>query len=219
MEAVTFTQLASEIRQCSDARDFDRARQIHRQVLKSKHLRQDDATYLANLLLEAYGRCGSVEEAQRLFQALPLPNVFSWNILLEAYAQNGHLDRARSLFDRIPDKNGIAPDEIAYIEILAACAHIGLLETSRQFFHSITADHGLVPSIEHYSCMIHILGRSGQARDAEELLQTMSLVPDSISWTALLGSSNEISRGARAARKAVDLDGEISAPSSSPTSP
>ncbi|EFJ10572.1 hypothetical protein SELMODRAFT_127914 [Selaginella moellendorffii] len=142
---------------------------------------------------------------------MPERNPVSWSTIVQAFARNSQGEEAIQLVLAML-LEGTAPDEIAYIEILAACAHIGLLETSRRFFHSITADHGLVPSIEHYSCMIHILGRSGQARDAEELLQTMSLVPDSISWTALLGSSNEISRGARAARKAVDLDGEISAP-------
>ena len=44
------------------------------------------------------------------------------------------------------------------------------------------------PKIEHYGCMVDILGRAGRLQDARELIRSMPFAPDAIVWRALLGA-------------------------------
>ncbi|CAO2202798.1 unnamed protein product [Urochloa humidicola] len=76
-------------------------------------------TFLANHLLLFYSRLGLPALARRLFDEMPLPNVFSHNALLAAHARDPHL--ASELFARIPD-----PDVVSYNTLLAAFSSAGL---------------------------------------------------------------------------------------------
>ena len=50
-----------------------------------------------------------------------------------------------------------------------------------------TAFH-IIPKLEHYGCMVDLLGRAGQLREAYEVIQSMPMKPDSVIWGALLGA-------------------------------
>ncbi|KAL9666013.1 hypothetical protein QQ045_000335 [Rhodiola kirilowii] len=47
---------------------------------------------------------------------------------------------------------------------------------------------GLKPRVEHYTCMVDLLGRAGLLTEAEDLILNMSIKPDDVIWKALLGA-------------------------------
>ena len=49
-------------------------------------------------------------------------------------------------------------------------------------------EHGIVPRMEHYACMVDLLSRSGRLEEAYELLQSMPVEPHAGAWGALLGA-------------------------------
>lgn len=49
-------------------------------------------------------------------------------------------------------------------------------------------DYGLTSTIQHYACMIDILGREGCWDEAKELIYKMSFHPNPILWMTLLSS-------------------------------
>lgn len=85
-------------------------------------------------------------------------------------------------------KDGLKPDGWSFTSILAACSHEGLVDEGHAYFKSIREEHGITPSMEHFNCMIELLGSTGRLQEAERLLQSMPIVPDVTGWMTLLGA-------------------------------
>lgn len=59
---------------------------------------------LCNAMLDMYTKCGSIDDAQKLFDEMPERDVFSWTTMLDGYAKMGDFDTARRVFDAMPVK-------------------------------------------------------------------------------------------------------------------
>ena len=46
-------------------------------------------------------------------------------------------------------------------------------------------EYGVKPGLQHYTCYLDLLSRSGYLSEAEELITTMPYEPDEASWGAL----------------------------------
>jgi pentatricopeptide repeat protein len=49
-------------------------------------------------------------------------------------------------------------------------------------------EHGIQTRMEHYACMVHLLGRAGRLDEAYDFIRAMPLEPDCFVWGALLGA-------------------------------
>ncbi|KAL0408512.1 UNVERIFIED_CONTAM: Pentatricopeptide repeat-containing protein [Sesamum radiatum] len=47
-------------------------------------------------------------------------------------------------------------------------------------------EYGIEPQIEHYGCLIDLLGRSGQFEEAMDVVKGMRIPPDEVIWGSLL---------------------------------
>ncbi|CAI0628708.1 unnamed protein product [Linum tenue] len=101
------------------------------------------------------------------------------------------------------------PDHITFVSVLSACNHAGLVEEGKRYFGSMSGIHGLSPTLDHYACMVNLLGRSGSIDEAVELISSMPHKPDSLIWSSLLNvcaTKRNIKYGEMAARKLFALD-------------
>ncbi|CAN4080129.1 unnamed protein product [Withania somnifera] len=135
-------------------------------------------------VVEAYGfgpanhvMCGNVEEAYKVFEKMMEKNVFSYSSMIVGFAMRGYANAALDLFEEMV-KTEVKPNKVTCIGVLTACTHAGLVERCRHLFDIMEKHYGVEPSIEHYACMIDLLGRAGQL---EESL-------NSGCWGALLGA-------------------------------
>ena len=71
---------------------------------------------------------------------------------------------------------------------LSACAHAGLLNEGLGYFESMKRDDNIEPGVEHYGCLVNLLGLSGRLDQALELIKKMPMKPDSAIWGLLLSS-------------------------------
>jgi len=82
----------------------------------------------------------------------------------------------------------MSPDEITFVGVLSACSHSGLVDEGWRCFNSMSHDYGLKPEMEHYACMIDLLGRSGHLYEAERFIENMPYKPNTTMWGALLSA-------------------------------
>ncbi|XP_024530867.1 pentatricopeptide repeat-containing protein At4g02750-like [Selaginella moellendorffii] len=92
------------LRQCADLRALPETRRIDAHISASAEFHGN--RFLGNLLVKAYGNCGSVDDARSAFAGIrQTKNSHTWNLLLAAYAKNGHREKCVGLFEQIPEKN------------------------------------------------------------------------------------------------------------------
>ncbi|XP_030452648.1 pentatricopeptide repeat-containing protein At2g20540 [Syzygium oleosum] len=144
-------------------------------------------TCICNALMEMYAKCGCIEQASRLFNEMNERDVISWSTMICSLANHGKANEAIELFQAMR-RARVDPNGVTFLGILSACAHAGLVDEGLELFCSMKRDYELEPDIEHYGCLIDLLGRSGCLDQALDVVQTMPIKPDSKIWGSLLSS-------------------------------
>ncbi|XP_038898350.1 pentatricopeptide repeat-containing protein At4g21065-like [Benincasa hispida] len=158
-------------------------------------------------LVDMYAKSGSVNVARSLFEILEEKRVVSWNAMITGYAMHGHAKEALDLFEKMKGK--ALPDHITFVGVLAACSHGGLLNEGKMYFRSMVSDYIICPTVQHYTCMIDLLGHCGHLEEAYNLIMEMRVEPDAGVWGALLHSCKihgNVEMGELALEKLIELE-------------
>ncbi|CAL1398661.1 unnamed protein product [Linum trigynum] len=146
-------------------------------------------SYVSNALLEMYSKCGKISIARDLFHEMgKRRNLCSWNSMIMGLAVHGSSNEVLGLYDEMLKEGTAAPDDVTFVGLLLACTHGGRVARGRQLFQSMEMDFGISPKLEHYGCMVDLLGRAGELKEAYDLVKRMPMKPDSVIWGALLGA-------------------------------
>ncbi|KAJ7546044.1 hypothetical protein O6H91_08G021700 [Diphasiastrum complanatum] len=194
---------------CANLADLQEGRLIHAAVLK-KPIAIDSV--MATALVNMYGKSANLEEAQVVFDEVLERDGILWAAIMAAYAQHGRGEVVLQFFAQM-QKECLKPDKITMIHLLHVCSHFGLLEEGFHYFNSIAPNSK--PVTDHYVCMVDLLGRVGQLREAEDFIQSMPFEADAVIWTAFLGACRvhgDVERGRKAAEVLVELDPHKAAP-------
>ncbi|KAL1198910.1 Pentatricopeptide repeat-containing protein [Cardamine amara subsp. amara] len=173
--------------------------------VENNGIRIDDV--LGSALIDMYSKCGIIEKAVRVFERLPRENVITWSAMINGFAIHGQAGDAIDCFCKMREA-GVRPSDVAYINLLTACSHAGLVDEGRKYFSQVVNVDGLEPRIEHYGCMVDLLGRSGFLEEAEEFILNMPIKPDDVIWKALLGACRmhgNVEMGKRVANILMDM--------------
>lgn len=161
---------------------------------------------VGSALINMYSRCGDIDEAERIFNGLWKKDVTTYNSLIVGFALNGKSVEAVKMFQRMISE-GVRPTNITFTGVLNACSHGGLVDLGFEIFDSMEIKYGTEPQIEHYGCMVDLLGRVGHVEDAYKFIQSMKIDPDHVIWGALLSSCRihkKFEIGERVAQVLVD---------------
>ncbi|KAF5472206.1 hypothetical protein F2P56_008943 [Juglans regia] len=144
---------------------------------------------LGTVLVDMYTKCGYMKNASQVFELMPERNVVTWTALICGSAQNGFSKEALTLFEMMRTA-GVRPNELTLTGILSACMHKGLVEEGRKYFKMIE-ECGLEPRIQHYGCMVDMLGKAGLLEEAYEVIRTMRWEPNAVVWGSFLSACRE----------------------------
>ncbi|KAK9667769.1 hypothetical protein RND81_13G010300 [Saponaria officinalis] len=191
---------------CAQSSNLNSGQWIHHHYIRQNKI--EITVSLGNALIDMYAKCGRIDVAEELFNDMGKRDLVSWNSMINSYADHGKGNEALTLFDRAINL-GIKPDHITFVGILSACSHAGLVTRGRKHFTDMKQVFGLEPKVEHYACMIDLLGRVGLLEEAYDMITTMPVDPDEAAWGALLNGCRmhgNADLGKLAARKLIDLD-------------
>lgn len=158
--------------------------QVHGRILKSGF---ESNQCVANALVSMYSRCGNIDAAFQVFHEMGDRNVITWTSIITGFSKHGNAARAMAMFHEMLQA-GIRPNEITYTAVLSACSHAGLVSEGWKHFNSMHLKHGIAPGMEHYACMVDMLGRSGFLIDAFEFIKSMPFEADALIWRTFLGA-------------------------------
>lgn len=167
--------------------------------------------FISNALIDMYGKCGSLKEARRAFDRNSKKRLTSWNSMINSFALHGQSENSICVFEemmRCQDHN-IRPDGVTFISLLNACTHGGLVEQGRAYFKLMTKTYRIEPQIEHYGCLVDLLGRAGRFEEALEVVKGMKIEPDEVVWGSLLNGCKIYGRtdfAEFAVKKLIEID-------------
>ncbi|GER49907.1 pentatricopeptide repeat-containing protein [Striga asiatica] len=178
------TTLVSALSACGHVGDLVSGKKLH------DYLRDNSIQFtvtLCNSLVDMYAKCGSAELALDVFRGMQGKNIISWNIIINALALHGFGYQVIGLFQEM-ESGGPRPDSLTFLGLLSACCHCGLVEIGRYYFTKVGHVYKIPYNVEHYACMIDMLGRGGFLNEALELVGKMEMRADVVIWGTLLGA-------------------------------
>ncbi|PIA62935.1 hypothetical protein AQUCO_00200744v1 [Aquilegia coerulea] len=196
---------ASILAACAESGLLAFGQRIHLSVQRSR-LRHD--TEVCNALVDMYAKCGNLDKAMDIFDGMVKRDVISWNTMLHGLALHGHGEAALELFSRMR-LEGVTPDGVTFIALLCACRDVGLVKDGRHYFSIMKKYYGIVPQVEHYGCIVDLLGRGGFLKEAYELIKSMPMEPNAIIWGTLLEACrihNDVGIAEEAVNQLVKLE-------------
>ncbi len=178
---ITFVSILNT---CANLAALVEGMEFHREICEAG-LEAD--VCVGNALIDMYTKSGNIEGACRVFDQMPARDVVSWNAMIGGYAQHGYGNKALELFKQMKTE-GFKPDRITFVNVLSACNHAGLVDEGHQHFSSMDQDYKVMPTLDHFCCMVDLLGRTGCLQEAEDFIQRMPFEPDASIWSPLLGA-------------------------------
>lgn len=201
-DAVT---LSAILLACAHSGALQLGKCIHDQVIR---MRLEDNLYVGTSLIDMYCKCGRVVMARKAFDQMKEKNVKSWTAMIAGYGMHGQAKEALKVFYDM-NRAGVRPNYITFVSVLAACSHAGLVDEGWFWFRAMQHRFRIEPGLEHYGCMVDLLGRAGFLSRAYDLIKEMKVQTDFVIWGSLLAACrmhNNVELGEISARKLFELD-------------
>ena len=163
---------------------------------------------IATVLLNLYAKLGRLNASCKVFGEMINPDRVAWTAMLAGYAVHGFGRKAMEIFESMI-KEGLEPDHVTFTHLLNACSHSGFVKEGKYYFKIMSEVYGIEPRLDHYSCTVDLLGRSGLLNDAYELIIHMPMEPNSGVWGALIGACRvygNFELGKEVAERLIALD-------------
>ncbi|GMP61655.1 hypothetical protein CsSME_00024032 [Camellia sinensis var. sinensis] len=147
----------------------------------------DRDVFIGTGLVDMYSKCGCLESALYVFQRMEEKNVLTWTAMATGLAIHGKGKQALDLLEAM-EVSGVKPNAVTFTSLFSACCHAGLVEEGLCLFHSMESKFGVEPLIQHYGCVVDLLGRAGHLEEAFNFIKDMGFEPDVVLWRSLLNS-------------------------------
>ncbi|XP_024532561.1 pentatricopeptide repeat-containing protein At4g39530-like [Selaginella moellendorffii] len=191
---------------CGSVPSLEAGKELHARICR---LGLEAGTYVASSLVDLYGKCARLDDAERVFESLARRMlVVTWSSLMASYSRQGDTDKVLELFERMLDE-GLRGDRITFVLILTSCSHAGLVDTGKRYFEDMKQKYGVEPDLEHYHCVVDLLARANHLDEALEFVKGMPVEANLVTWKTVLAGCkkwNNLEIGRAAFQSAVDLD-------------
>ncbi|XP_049408092.1 putative pentatricopeptide repeat-containing protein At3g23330 isoform X2 [Solanum stenotomum] len=168
---------------CAHLTTLHLGKQLHAYIMRVGF---DQNMYIASSLVDMYAKCGKIMTARWIFDRMENHDSVSWTAIIMGYALNGHAREATILFENM-QHDKIKPNAVAYLAILTACSHAGLVDEGWNYFTSMNR-YGVSPDLEHYASIADLLGRAGRLMEAYKFINDMPIKPTGSIWATLLSA-------------------------------
>ncbi|KAG9457185.1 hypothetical protein H6P81_001693 [Aristolochia fimbriata] len=198
--------LVSVLTACANVCNLKKGKWIHSYIRENKNIELD--VLLGTALLTMYAKCGIMNSAKEIFDEMPEKNVVTWNSMIIGYAMHGKVAEAFETFFQMEEK-GSRPNDKTFICILSACTHAGMVFEGWWCFDLMRRIYKIEPQVEHYGCMVDLLGRAGLLKDSEDLIERIPSEPAPALWGALLSACkkhSDIGLGEMVAKQLLKLE-------------
>ncbi|KAJ8771346.1 hypothetical protein K2173_026523 [Erythroxylum novogranatense] len=168
---------ASLLNSCH-CRDF--GMQVHAHAIKTGFGSDE---FVDTKLLQMYSRCGCLEDANFLFDSMPVRNSYAWTAILDVHLDRGLCEEAVSLFQELQFEE-VNMEFFVFPVVLKICASLGMVELGRQV-HGIVSKNHFFSNVYVSNALIDMYGKCGSLGDSKKVFSLMAK-KDSVSWNSVI---------------------------------
>ncbi|XP_073275240.1 putative pentatricopeptide repeat-containing protein At1g10330 [Primulina huaijiensis] len=200
----TFVSILSACANLDDARALCLGKQVHGYLYRNT----ESNVFLGTALISFYGKTGCLNYAIKIFDWMTVKEACTWNAIICSMASNGREKQALRMFEAMKDSE-FCPNEVTFVGVLSACARTKLVDLGLEMFRSMTRDFAIIPNMEHYGCVVDLLGRAGLLKEAYEFVGSMPFEADASVWGALLSACRvygAVELGNKVGKRVLELE-------------
>ncbi|KAF5176233.1 Pentatricopeptide repeat-containing protein [Thalictrum thalictroides] len=170
---------------CASLGALDMGRWVHSYISELKANKFDSR--ISTALIDMYFKCGSINDGVRVFSGTKQKQVGEWTAMISGIAMHGNGEICIDLFEEMVT-SGVRPNLVTFVALLAGCAHAGLVNEGLRYFQRMKSEFRIEPTIEHFGCVVDILGRAGRINQALKFINEMPMEANAAIWGALLNA-------------------------------
>ncbi|KAL3498915.1 hypothetical protein ACH5RR_041647 [Cinchona calisaya] len=157
---------------------------LHSRTEKSGY---KDYVIVENALINMYSRNGDIEAACKVFANMKCRDSVTWNSMISGYSHHGLGKEALTVFHSMLAAEE-KPNYVTFVGVLSACGHLGLVEQGFYYLHHFMKKLGIEPGLEHYTCIVGLLGKAGRLDEADDFMRSIPVKWDIVAWRTLLNA-------------------------------
>ncbi|KAM7277098.1 hypothetical protein ACFE04_018964 [Oxalis oulophora] len=133
-----------------------------------------ESVTVRNSLIDLYCKCGYLELGMEVFSQMTGKNTVTYNTIISAHGIYGLAGHVFSFFEQMKAAK-VEPNRVTFISLLSACSHTGEINRGWFLYNSMINDYRISPNMEHYACIVDLLGRAGRLNEAYRFIEKMSI--------------------------------------------
>jgi pentatricopeptide repeat protein len=165
---------------CASLRSVEEGKWVHEHIIRSGF---ESDLFVASALVDMYTKCGSMNDASRVFNQMPSRDVVSWNVMILGHVKCGQSQKVLELFRRMQCE-GVPPSYFTFMWVLNACGNVVVLDEGR-WAHTQILDAGCEDNMFVASSLVNMYAKCRSMDDAWRVFNKMAS-HDVGSWNALL---------------------------------
>jgi pentatricopeptide repeat protein len=118
-----------------------------------------------------YAKCGSMENACRVFNKMHIQDLITWNAMIFGHVKCGQGQQALELF-QIMQQEGVQPDPVTFVGVLNACASVVALGNGR-WAHEQIIENGCESDVFVGNSLVDMYAKCGTMEDACKVFNRM----------------------------------------------
>eukprot|EP00250_Pteridium_aquilinum_P012102 c20512_g1_i1 orf=45-1931(-) len=149
-------------------------------------------------LIDMYTKCGSFEEARKVFERLPKRELVVWNSMIATYSHFKRIAEALRLV-QVLQQDRLKPNDITFATILKTCTGAGDLESGKLIHAQINQlqyDSNLVVA----SALIEMYSRCGSMENMISVFRKLRLRDGGI-FSAMISGFTQLGSGSEAVQR------------------
>ncbi len=170
------------INACASIEALEEGKHVHKQIIESEW---DTDVFVGSSLVDMYAKCGSLEDAWRVFKKMPSRDVVTWTTMILGHVKCGHGQKALELFRQMRQE-GVQPNSVTFVGVLNACASMIALEEGR-CIHQQIIQSGFESDVFVGTSLVDMYAKCASNEDAWSVFNKMPS-RNVVSWNAILGA-------------------------------
>lgn len=180
---------------------------IHAEILRRGF--QSNA-YIVTSLVRMYVKCGSILDADHIFETSPKHSVVCWNALIGGYLQQERSEKALQLYIQMQESN-VSPDDRTFVGVFKACGMVAVTEETAtcgqvvksaslqraKAIHAEVTLRGYSLNVFVGNTLIDLYAKCGSTLDATAVFDDL-LQRDVVSWNAVIEAYAQQDQGEKA---------------------